>query len=164
MFSGGDTVLRVIGVVLLISVFAVLGAVFCILPAYVVLGTLHYAVPLVVERDSGITEALRTSWDATKGHWLQFTLFGVVVHLIGQLGSAACGIGILFTLPLFFTITVVAYRDIFGVTGARSFMKNVPVDARPPAASSGATCPHCGSAVVSATARFCNVCGRELIR
>ena len=126
LFSEGDTVLRVIGAYLLIAVFAMIGSIFCILPAYVVAGTLHYAVPLVIERNLGVTDALRASWDATKAHWFQFTLFGLVIQLIAQLGSLVCGIGLLVTFPLFFTITVAAYKDMFGVKGARDFVPAVP--------------------------------------
>jgi len=171
MFSSGNTVLRVIGTVLLISIVVMVGLVFCIVPGYIALGRLHYAVPLVVERDLGIMDALRTSWAATRRHWVQFTLFSIVVQLIGQLGSALCGVGLLFTFPLFFTITVISYRDIFGVGGARSFVSRTPQASYASAASAEPprpgewrpTCPHCGATVISSTAKFCNVCGGQLI-
>ena len=171
LFSEGDTVLRVIGVYLLMAVFVMIGAIFCILPAYVMAGTLHYSVPLVVERNLGVTEALRASWDATKAHWIQFTLFGLVIQLIAQLGSLACGVGALITFPLFFTITVSAYKDMFGVTGARDFVPAAPPIPRtssappppPPPGEWRPTCPHCGATLMSHSAKFCNVCGRELI-
>jgi uncharacterized membrane protein len=171
LFSEGDTVLRVIGAFLLVSLFVLIGSIFCILPAYVMAGTLQYSVPLVIERNLRVTDALRASWDATKAHWIQFTLFGLVIQLIGQLGSLVCGVGLLITFPLFFTITVAAYKDMFGVTGARDFVPAAPPIPRassappppPPPGEWRPTCPHCGASLISASARFCNVCGRELI-
>ncbi len=174
LFSEGDTVLRVIGAYLLMSVFVLIGMIFCILPGYVMFGTLLYAVPLVIERNLGVTDALRASWNATKDHWFQFTLFGLVIYLIAQLGSLACFAGTLITFPLFFTITVSAYKDMFGVTGARDFVPAAPPIPRtssapphppsPPRPSEWrSTCPHCGATLMSQSARFCNVCGRELI-
>lgn len=171
LFPSGNTVLRVIGAVLLMSIIVLLGFVLCVVPGYIALGRLHYAVPLVVERDLGIMDALRTSWHATRRHWVQFTLFSIVVQLIGQLGSALCGVGLLFTFPLFFTITVISFRDIFGVAGARTFLRHTPQPSYSPVSSAEPprpgewrpTCPHCGATVISSTAKFCNVCGGTLI-
>ena len=151
-----------------------IGSIFCIFPAYVVAGTLHYAVPLVIERNLGVTDSLSASWNATKAHWFQFTLFGLVIQLIAQLGVAGVRLGLLITFPLFFTITVSAYKDMFGVTGARDFVPAAPPIPRtssapphppsPPRPSEWrSTCPHCGATLMSQSARFCNVCGRELI-
>ena len=161
LFSDGETVLRVIGAYLLIAVLAMIGSIFCVFPAYIVAGTLHYAVPLVIERNLGVTDALSASWNATKAHWFQFTLFGLVIQLIAQLGSLVCGIGLLVTFPLFFTITVAAYKDMFGVKGGRDFVPAVPPIPRP-GSEWRSTCPHCGATLISPSARFCNVCGREV--
>ena len=171
LFASGHTVFRVIGAAALISLIVMAGFLLCIVPGYIALGRLHYAIPLVVETDIGIVDALRTSWHATRSHWVQFTLFSIVVQLIAQLGSAICGVGLLFTFPLFFTITVVSYRDMFGVAGARSFLRHSPQSGHPAPATHNPpppgewrpTCPRCGAGLVSSSAKFCNVCGSQLI-
>lgn len=179
VFSGGDIFPQVLGAIIATAFFTMLGALFCILPAYVVSGLLFFAVPLIVERRVGIGEALSTSFNATKGNWFMFTLFAIVVQLLASLGGIACYVGILATLPLQFTITAIAYRDIFGVAGARSFLNNQPQyptnyapqafptpppplfdsPAQPEATAS--ICPNCGTQIVRA-ARFCSKCGNPI--
>jgi uncharacterized membrane protein len=41
--------------------------------------------------------------------------FAIVSNLIGSIGAIACGIGVVFTLPIQACILTVAYRDVFGV-------------------------------------------------
>lgn len=49
-----------------------------------------------------------------------FTLFPIVVGILAAIGVIGCGVGVLATAPLYFTITAVAYRDIFGLEGGRA--------------------------------------------
>jgi ABC-type multidrug transport system fused ATPase/permease subunit len=121
LFSGGDVFLRVAGGVLLTAILAGIGAVFCILPAFAVAGLLYFTTPLIIEKQLGVIDAMRQVFNRTKGHWFMFTLFAIVVGILAQLGSVACGIGMLATFPLLFTINSVAFRDLFGVSGAQSF-------------------------------------------
>lgn len=178
VFSGGDLFPQVLGAILATAFFTMLGAMLCILPAYVVSGLLFFTVPLIVERRLGIGEALSGSFNATKGNWFMFTLFVLVVGIMASLGSIACYVGILATLPLQFTISAIAYRDVFGVAGARSFLNNQPQyptnyapQAFPPPPSlfetpsqqeaTASICPNCGTQIVRA-ARFCSKCGNQI--
>ena len=169
LFSGADVFLKVLGGFLLVAILSMIGAVFCILPAFVVAGLFAYTQPLIIEGRLGVIDAMKASFDRTKGNWLMFTLFVFVVSLLAQVGSVACGIGLLATFPLLFTIQTVAYRDLFGVPGARHFLDR-PVP--PPSAYSEsfsqagaapkpANCPRCGAAIVG-TPKFCNICGSSL--
>jgi hypothetical protein len=97
-----------------------------------------------------------------------FILFAFVVQLIAQAGTYACCVGLLATWPLTFTMTVVAYRDCFGVSGALSFKQAssspqagygpTPTTYAPPAAAQLRTCPKCQTSL-PATAQFCPTCG-----
>jgi hypothetical protein len=169
LFSGGDVFWKVLGGFLLVAILSMIAAVFCILPALVVAGLFAYTQPLIIEGRLGVIDAMKASFDRTKGSWFMFTLFVLVVSLLAQIGSVACGVGLLATFPLLFTIQTVAYRDLFGVSGARHFLDR-PVP--PPSAYSatfsqpGATppsghCPRCGANIVP-TAKFCNICGSSL--
>lgn len=170
LFSGGDVFLKAAGGFVLTAILTGIGAVLCILPGLVVGGLLYFTMPLIVEKKLGVIEAMRTSFDRTKGQWLMFALFAIVIGILAQIGSVACGVGILATFPLYFTINAVAYRDLFGVSGAQSF---APQAASPsgyaqpwgtPEAPPNATknCPRCGAAGLAVDAKFCNVCGSNL--
>jgi ribosomal protein L40E len=181
LFSGGDCFLPVAGAFVIINILTVLGFSLCILPAFIVTGMLHFAIPLIVERRMSIGEAISASFNATRSNWLTFVFFVFVLGLLAGLGGAACYIGLVASYPLHFTITAIAYRDLFGVEGARSFLKQQlspgsyagPVwqsPAVPPPPQFGLTsqpektllvCANCGTAI-SRAARFCNKCGSRL--
>ncbi len=120
LFSGADCFLRVLGAIFLVAILAMIGGIFCIIPGLIVQGLCFYTIPLVVERRMGPIEAIQASINATKKDWLMITLFALAVGVIASLGGILCGVGILASYPLFFTITSVAYRDVFGVAGANS--------------------------------------------
>jgi uncharacterized membrane protein len=40
----------------------------------------------------------------------------VVAGLLSALGILACIVGVIFTLPLFYAVTMYAYEDIFGAS------------------------------------------------
>ncbi len=114
----------------------------------------------------GVTDAMRASYEVTRQNLLMFTLFAVVLPLLAGLGAFACYVGLLVTYPLFFTIMAVAYRDCFGVPGARIFSQGAPppppsyaTPYAPPPAS--AVCPNC-HAEVPTGALFCIRCGNRM--
>ncbi|MBL8166559.1 MAG: zinc-ribbon domain-containing protein [Acidobacteria bacterium] len=190
LFSGGDAFLRVLGAFLAMGVLTMLGGLLCILPGLVVPGLLMFTVPLIVDRNLSVGEALSASYNATKSNWLMFALFAIVVGILASLGQLACYVGLLATYPLQFTIAAIAYRDVFGVAGARSFAQhqppppassyapsdwNTPIQMppppprpqfsapppQPPQEPTVSICPHCG-ATLNRTANFCNQCGLPL--
>jgi uncharacterized membrane protein len=46
-----------------------------------------------------------------KGNLLSIFLFTIVISILAQLGILACGIGLLFTLPLLYTSHYFAFED-----------------------------------------------------
>jgi uncharacterized membrane protein len=126
LFSGGNTYLPILIASILTSILTMFGIVLCVIPAFIVAGALFFTVPLIVERRLGAIEAMKASYELTKNNLLMFTLFSFVVQLIAQAGSYACYVGLLATIPLLFTITAVAYRDTFGLEGARYFAPPAP--------------------------------------
>lgn len=179
LFSGGDIFLRVLGAFFAIGLLAMLGAIFCIFPAYIAVGLTWFTIPLIAERNLSIGEAISASFEATKTHWFMFTLFAIVVSLLAGIGSAACYVGLLASYPLQFTITAIAYRDVFGVAGARSFsgkQPQYPTNYAPPSfappppplfeqprqpEATTSICPNCGTMIMRA-ARFCSKCGNPI--
>jgi hypothetical protein len=121
LFSGGDVMLKIIGAYFVIGLMGMLGAILCILPAFFVMGVTYFTVPYMIERNTSVGEAVSASYEATKNNWFMYILFALFLGIFAGIGQYACLVGLLVTYPLTFTIVTVAYRDIFGVAGARRF-------------------------------------------
>lgn len=172
LFSARDCYWRLLGATIVHGLLIFIAAIFCIIPAFIVAGLLFFTVPLIVERNLSIADAIRASRELTQRRLLMFILFAFLVQLIASAGSYLCYVGLLATWPLMFTITAVAYRDCFGVEGAQSFAQApAPQQAGygpPPTATSspvvdepGTVCPNC-QASLPPTAQFCFRCGTSI--
>jgi len=145
LFSAGDRLPAVLGASIIVGILSIIGAMLCIIPAFIVAGALFFTIPLVVERRMSVRDAIQASRDVTRGDLFMFVLFAFIVSLIAQAGSYLCYVGLLITWPLHYTIAAIAYRDCFGVDGARSFAsKAAPPNtygAPPPAAYAAPVTP-----------------------
>src|SRR5215831_10325568 len=121
LFSAGERLPAVLGASIIVGILTLIGSLLCIIPAFIVAGALYFTVPLVVERRMRVMDAIQVSRDITRGDLFMFVLFAFIVSLIAQAGSYLCYVGLLITWPLHYTIAAVAYRDCFGVDGAKSF-------------------------------------------
>lgn len=182
LFSARDRFLPLLGGILLHSLLVFLGSLLCVIPGFIVAGLLFFTYPLMVDRKLGAVEAMKASVEMTKPNLLMFTLFAFVVQLIASAGTYACYVGLLVTLPLMFTIGVVAYRNCFGLEGAAQLPPpeawggasysppalgatqpfSAPPQAaqppQPPQQPAATACPNC-EAPLPATAKFCFRCG-----
>ncbi len=150
IWSGGNYTLRILGANILIMFFTLIGAILCYFPAFIVQGWLFFTIPLIVRKNLGVLEALKQSYEIAKQDWFMFTLFAFVVGLISQLGLYACYIGIVFTLPLLYTITVVAYIACFEPDKQRYVTEQPAMGSR--------ACKVCGKRIPG-NANFCDNCG-----
>lgn len=178
LFSARDQLLQVLGAQLLLGLLGFLGMLICVIPAFIVGGLLFFTLPLIIDRKLGVIDAMKASAEMTKPNLLMFTLFAIVVQLIAGAGEIACGVGLLATIPLLFTMTAVAYRDSFGLEGVAQLPPAEPWGGAsysppalgatkafsappppPPSQSPAATaCPNC-EAPLPSSAKFCFRCG-----
>jgi len=80
---------------------------------------------LILDRDFGPVEAMQESWDLTTGHFWGLLGVAAVLGLIGTAGYLACGIGLLFALPL---IELVRAAGYLMAGGTRPPMKEPDID------------------------------------
>lgn len=113
VFQAFDLAPRMIGVHLLVSIFIVIGAFLCIIPAFIVMGMTFLAYVIVADQSVGSVDAIRMSWEALKKDALMAILFAIVVAILSQIGFYICFVGALFTLPLMFLSHSIVYRDFF---------------------------------------------------
>jgi len=74
---------------------------------------LMFGLFLIVDRKMEFWPASVESFNMVKRNFWPFLGFSVVTNLIGGVGAVACGIGVVFTLPIQVCILTVAYREIF---------------------------------------------------
>lgn len=109
--SGGDepTVAAILAMVATALLFAA-GAVY--------VGVATMLAPLeVVDRGCGALEAIKTSWEATKGHRLMLLVINIVLSFIQLAGFLACCVGLFITTPTISVAQMVVYRSLRGITG-----------------------------------------------
>jgi hypothetical protein len=75
---------------------------------------LMFGLFLIVDQKMDFWPASMASIEKVKPTFLPYLGLAVVAGIIGQIGALACGIGAFATMPIYFTIIAVVYRDVFG--------------------------------------------------
>lgn len=100
---------------LLMMVLIVIGLILLILPGIYLAVAYTMALPLLVEKNMGIWEALETSRKSITACWFRF--FGLVLigMIILMVSAIPLGIGLIWTLPFISIAVGIVYRNHFGV-------------------------------------------------
>ena len=126
---GLSRLLPVLGVALLVALFAGLAAILLVIPAFIVMTMLFVAMPACVVEQLGPMQSLRRSRELTKGHrWAIFGLWFLVTiiiaiggNMVRLVGSLIGGIGVSLLFSLIWgalagafnaIMVVVAYHDL----------------------------------------------------
>lgn len=96
---------------LLMTMAIYAGFLLCIIPGFFVAGALWMAPSFCIQENLGPIDALKKSWDVSKPR--AFPLFGVmfVCGLVNIIGLIACGVGLLWTIPIIYVVQAMHYRD-----------------------------------------------------
>lgn len=82
---------------------------------------------LIVDQRLSIAEAAAVSWKQVSKMYFRALVFYIVMGLVAGSGAVLCGIGLIFTLPLYQLAIAVAYRDNFmPPIGTNSMTYNSP--------------------------------------
>lgn len=128
IFAATDVISSAIVVMLAI----VAGAIACGIGELVTATLFFLALPLVADKKLNYSEALKQSFEVTKQNFIFFLVYLLVLGIVSELGGIACGIGILFTLPIAWLGMAVAYERTF-VAAAGPIMPQAAPPAAPPA-------------------------------
>lgn len=100
---------------LIVMSFAMLGFVLLIIPGIYLSIASFLAIQLVADKKMGPWSAFKASVRAITHKWFQvFLLFIVLIGLV-FISMIPCGVGLIWTWPLFVNTKGVLYRNIFGV-------------------------------------------------
>lgn len=72
-----------------------------------------FVLPLIADRRLGFAQALRQSWTETRQGFWELLVINFVAGLIGMIGIYAMYVGLLFTVPIYFTIIASVYEERF---------------------------------------------------
>jgi hypothetical protein len=113
LFQVGDVFFPVFLASILMTLAMYAGLILCIIPGLYIYARFSLTVPLIVDGRMSATQAMGLSWQALKGQVFHAFVFMFVVGLLAELGFLACGIGALFTIPLYPLCYAILYRDFF---------------------------------------------------
>jgi uncharacterized membrane protein len=115
MFGYFHQTLRLFGLYILMTILVFIGILLLVLPGIYLMLAYAMAMPLLIEKNMGIWEAMETSRKAVGKRW--FTVFALFLLLgvVCILGAIPLGIGLIWVMPLGMTVMGVTYKTIFGV-------------------------------------------------
>lgn len=93
----------------------ILYQVFITLLQIVLSALLLFVIPLIVIGQLGAIDAIRWSFRLVRKNFWWILLYAFVIGIIQQVGVFACGLGILFTIPLSQCLVLGAYAEIVGL-------------------------------------------------
>jgi len=98
---------------LILGLVPCIGQLASLFVVFVAHALLMFGLFLIVDRKMDFWPASVESFNMVKRNFWPFLGFSIVSNLIGSIGAVACGIGVVFTLPIQVCILMVAYREIF---------------------------------------------------
>ncbi|THB75303.1 MAG: hypothetical protein D6B28_00550 [Gammaproteobacteria bacterium] len=115
IFNYFDKTIKLFLTMLLVWILVTIGFILLVLPGIYLTVAYMMAMPLVVEKDMGIWEAMETSRKAITKKWFTFLIFFIVASIIMGISAIPLGIGLIWTFPLFMIGLGIIYRNMFGV-------------------------------------------------
>jgi uncharacterized membrane protein len=101
LFSGGRFMGRFFVAAIVGSIVIGIGYALCLIPGYILAFGLSLTSFLIVDQDLSGVDALKRSWEMTKGHKVSIFLFQLVGIFVMLAGELACLLGlILVSIPM----------------------------------------------------------------
>ncbi len=101
-----------------ISLIPCIGELVVIVVSIALYTALMFGMFLIVDKKMEFWPASMLSFNVVKPNFFPFLGLLVVAVLISEVGTIACGIGVIVTMPIGFCILAVAYRNVFGAQAA----------------------------------------------
>ncbi len=87
---------------------------------------LLFAIVQVVEKKEGFQAASKSAFELLKKNLWMLVAYGVLASLASSVGALACGFGVIVTMPIYYVLMAVAYRQCTSET-VEEIMLDVPV-------------------------------------
>lgn len=110
LFSGGRWLIKGFVAYVLYGLAIILGLICLIVPGIILMLRLGAYMNAMVEKDMGIIESLKYSWNLTRGNGLNLFVIFLFSILVVIAGCIALIVGLLFAFPMMMLMWTVAYR------------------------------------------------------
>jgi len=114
LFTGFNFFVPTLVASLVIALFVTFGTLLCIIPGLVLAAMYNFTYLFIVDKRMDFWPAMQASHEVVKRDYFGFTMFLVLMILIQLLGLLCCVVGLLATMPIMFTATTIAYKEIVG--------------------------------------------------
>lgn len=94
------------------GVITFIGFILFIIPGIIFSIRLQYVPYLIVDKNLPPKEAIKKSWEMTKGNTWNLFFFGILLFLINVLGAILLLVGLFITVPLTMLATTFVYRKL----------------------------------------------------
>jgi hypothetical protein len=94
------------------GVITFIGFILLIIPGIIFSIRLQFVPYLVVDKNLAPVEAIKESWEMTKGNTWNLLFFGILLFLINVLGAICLLVGLFLTVPLTMLATTFVYRKL----------------------------------------------------
>lgn len=95
---------------LVVSLVVGIGFVLLVIPGIFLLVKLAFSMYFVVDKGQGPIEAIKSSWDMTKGRFVNFLVFFIVVGLLNVVAALLLVLPLLVTVPVTMVAAARLYR------------------------------------------------------
>jgi uncharacterized membrane protein len=111
-FTPAPQFFKYLGVIILTMLAIMGGLILLIVPGIIAMIGLMFAPYLVIDKDMGTIEALKKSWEMSRGN--RWSIFGLILALLvlNIIGMIALGVGLLVTIPVSSLAMVYVYRTL----------------------------------------------------
>ena len=118
---------------LILQIIPILGQLASLVLFLVVPALLMFAPYLIVDRKMAFWPASMESIRMVRTNFWPFLGLGIVASILGQIGGIACGVGVIFTLPIQACVLTAAYRNVYRGAAAESMGAAPPPPPQPTA-------------------------------
>ncbi len=105
-------IVRYIVALIIQGIIVLAGFILLIIPGVILAVRLQYVTYLIIDKNLGPIEAIKKSWNITRGHAWNLFFFGVILGLINILGLICLVVGLFITVPLGMVATTFVYRKL----------------------------------------------------
>jgi uncharacterized membrane protein len=114
LFKGFNFFVPTLVASLVISVFASVGFLLCIIPGLVVGAMYKFTYLFIVDKRMDFWPAMQASHAVVKNDYFGFTMFLLLMALVDILGALCCIVGVFIAIPVTFAAITVAYKQLVG--------------------------------------------------